>query len=194
MPLGDLFDLQNQAGGLNVPAPFMPSGPVLSLFSGLFMNKDPFTGREVVGPADKGNEAEARAAWLARQLLPNTPALPGSYPVNKVMNGIAGSTGETLDVPLLGEYTGEDYYGRKQNLPRALLDTLTGTKIREVDLDRERQYKIGDLRREQSQLRGQLRSVNRDARMGERAKEKRIEELRQLLQDNAQAVADVPVP
>ena len=83
---------------------------------------------------------------------------------------------------------------RRWNLPRALLDALTGTKIREVDLDRERQYKIGDLRREQSQLRGQLRSVNRDARMGERAKEKRIEELRQLLQDNAQAVADVPVP
>lgn len=161
MPMGDLLDLVNQSGGVTWPAPFMPSHPLLNLFSGVMLDKDPFTGREVVRPTDRGQEAERRAGYIARQLLPNTPVLPGSYSWNKVMNGIAGSTGEELDLGPLGQYTGRDYYGREQNLPRALADTLTGFKVREIDMDEQRIRQHGDVNRLRSQIRGELRALSK---------------------------------
>ncbi len=193
MPLGDLFDMHNQAGGVGLPAPIMPNNPVLTLFGGLVWNVDAFRGREVVTDVDPEPIA-TRAGWALRQILPNTPLLPGSYSWNKVMNGVAGSTGNTLDLGPLGEFTGKDYYGREQSLPRALADTVTGFKVRSVDLENEQRRRLLDVRRDMGLLRGQMRSAVRDQRLSDDTRAARLEELRQQMLKLADEAAKIPRP
>jgi len=179
MPLGDIFDANNQAGGLPILQPLMPNNPILNIMAGMIWNIDTFTGKKVVKDHDDAwNAAVKRSAWIYRQLAPNTPVLPGTYSWNKVMNGIAASTGEPLVVvPGIAEYTGKDYFGREQSLPRSLADTLTGTKIRAVDVDKEQRMRILELNRQLKGLMFEKASVARSKSKTPRIKRKEIDDI-----------------
>ena len=193
MPLGDLFDATNQLGGVPLLQPFMPNNPVLTLMAGLLWNKDSFTGARIVEESDTAWEAaQKRAEWLWRQRAPNTPFLPGTYSWNKAMNGIAAELGRPIGVGPI-EYTGKDYYGREQSLPRALADVLTGTKIRRVDIDLERRKRILEIERMIRQKRAEARAVGRRMSVGAMSEElgsarlkKLRERIRMLRQRQAQ--------
>lgn len=180
IPLGDLFDMNNQAGGLALPAPLMPNNPLFTLAVGVLANKDMFTGDEIVPEYDQDfalDKHQALAAYFARQMMPNNPAIPGSYSWNKVMNGLAGS----LDTEI-GPYTGEDYRGRTQSFPRAVLDTMLGIKIREVDVDTERQKRISNQARLARDIKTDIRGVARDKGKTDAQREAEIKRLQQKLE------------
>ena len=184
MPLGDLFDATNQLGGVPLLQPFMPNNPVLTLMAGLLWNKDSFTGARIVEESDTAwDAAQKRAEWLWRQLAPNTPVLPGTYSWNKAMNGIAAALGRPIGVGPI-EYTGKDYYGREQSLPRALADVLTGTKIRRVDIELERRKRILEIERMIRQKRAEMRAVGRRKSVGAMSEEladARLKKLRERI-------------
>lgn len=193
-PMGDLFDATNQSGGIPLLAPLMPNNPIFTLMAGILMNKDSFTGGEVVRGGIKdfselGNsrKREALEKWMYRQLVPNTPILPGSYSWDKVMAGIATSRGE----PFM-DYTGEDYYGRKQTLPRAAIDTLAGFKVREIDLERERTKKLLEVKKTAGDIRSEMRSIANDHSITEPNKVKKMNRLRDELKDATDQLNEIP--
>ncbi|HET9679021.1 MAG TPA: hypothetical protein VFP95_00500, partial [Gammaproteobacteria bacterium] len=185
MPLGDLFDVKNQLGGLPVPAPLMPGNPLLTSLIGLIWNKDSFMGREVIQDSDSAwTASKKQAAWIYRQLAPNSPVVPGSWSWNKVMNGVADAYGE----PVLG-YTGKDYYGRPLSLPQALADVLTGTKIRRVDLAQQRGYKISDIQHQMREVQSDIAGVRRRMASGNVTEENGEEQIAAML-DNFNRLRD----
>jgi len=179
IPMGDLFDMNNQAGGLSLPAPMMPNNPLFTLAVGVLANKDMFTGYEIVPdydqdfPADKG---AALAAYFARQMMPNNPAIPGSYSWNKVMNGMAG----TLDAEI-GPFSGKDYRGRMQSLPRAVADVMLGIKLREVDVKAETGRLVSNQMRLARDIQSDMRRAARDKSLTANQREREIGKLQEKI-------------
>ena len=171
VPLGDLFDINNQTNGLPLPAPFMPSHPVLSMMQAVIYNQDTFTGRDLVKKSDTGWEAaQARAGYIARQFMPNAPFVPGSYNFNK----LADATAYMFDTEI-GPYTGYSKSGDPIRMGTVLPDVLTGTKIRSFDVDRGMAYQNADLNKEAREIQANIRSAQRNKAMTESAREKFIE-------------------
>ena len=182
MPLGDVFDMNNQMGGIGIPQPLMPNNPVLTLAIGLIANKDSFSGRELVKKSDTDWQATGkRARWVTSQVMPNTPLLPGSFAFNKVMNGVSHELGQEIDLGPFGEFTGKDFIGREQSLPRALAATATGFKIRTQDTERNRQKRKRELNAEQRELSSTISFTRRDNRLTQGTKDKRIADARKRI-------------
>lgn len=134
VPGGDMFDMENQAGGLPIPAPLMPNHPVLSAFSAMIANKELFMGREVVDKNDTGLEAaEKRAKWMAGFMLP--AVAPGGYHSQRILDATANAMDTVIKTPL-GEFTGVDKSGLPVQPKYAAMQTL-GIKARPVDLELE---------------------------------------------------------
>lgn len=134
VPGGDMFDMENQAGGLPIPAPFMPNHPVLSAFSAMIANKELFMGKEVVDKNDTGLEAaEKRAKWMAGFMLP--AVAPGGYHSQRILDATANAMDTVIQTPL-GEFTGVDKSGLPVQPKYAAMQTL-GIKARPVDLELE---------------------------------------------------------
>lgn len=134
VPGGDMFDMENQAGGLPIPAPLMPNHPVLSAFSAMIANKEMFMGREVVDKNDTGLEAaEKRAKWMAGFMLP--AVAPGGYHSQRILDATANAMDTVIKTPL-GEFTGVDRSGLPVQPKYAAMQTL-GVKARPVDLELE---------------------------------------------------------
>ncbi len=182
VPLGDLFDINNQTNGLPVPAPFMPSHPVISIMQAVLFNQDTFTGKDLVKKSDTAWEAaQARSGYLYRQFAPNAPLVPGSYNFNK----LADSMAYTFDTEI-GPYTGRTKEGDPMPLPTTLLDVFTGTKIRSFDPQRGVEYQGAGVSKEEKEIRANIRSANNNQSMteGSRARylaeqDRKLEELRQ---------------
>lgn len=163
VPLGDLFDINNQTNGLPVPAPFMPSHPVISIMQAVLYNQDTFTGKDLVKKSDTSWEAaQARAGYLYRQFTPNAPFIPGSYNFNK----LADATAYTFDTEM-GPYTGRTKAGDPIPLATTLPDVLTGTKIRAFDPERGIDYQRAAIAREEKEVRANMRSADRNQSMTE---------------------------
>ena len=171
VPLGDLFDINNQTNGLPIPAPFMPSHPVLSMMQAVIYNQDTFTGRDLVKKSDTGWEAaQARAGYMVRQFMPNAPFVPGSYNFNK----LADATAYAFDTEI-GPYTGYTKSGDPVRMATVLPDVMTGTKIRSFDPQRGLAYQAGDLDKEEREIRANIRSAGKNKAMTEEARQRYIE-------------------
>lgn len=161
VPLGDLFDINNQTNGLPLPAPFMPSHPVLSIMQAVIYNQDTFTGKDLVKKSDtKWEAAQARGAYLYRQFAPNAPMIPGSYSFNKLMDASAN----TFDTEMLG-YTGKTKAGDPIKAIPTVLDVFTGTKIRSFDPERGIDYQAAGLQKEAKEIGANISSANRNQAM-----------------------------
>jgi hypothetical protein len=163
VPLGDMFDVTNQAGGLPVPAPMMPSHPVLSLMGAMAFNVDGFTGKEIVKKSDDAWEAaSARSGYVYRQLAPNAPFVPGSYNFNKIMDASANVFGTEM-----GPYTGLTRSGDPVNPIATALDVTGIGKIRTFDPEKSLDYKRAAIGREEKEIRANIRSAGRNRSMTE---------------------------
>jgi hypothetical protein len=161
VPLGDLFDINNQTNGLPLPAPFMPSHPVLSIMQAVIYNQDTFTGKDLVKKSDtKWEAAQARGAYLYRQFAPNAPMIPGSYNFNKLMDASAN----TFDTEMLG-YTGKTKAGDPIKAVPTVLDVFTGTKIRSFDPERGVDYQAAALQKEAKEIGANISSAQRNQAM-----------------------------
>ena len=176
VPLGDLFDTTNQAGGMPLPAPLTPNNPLIGLAIGMLGNKDTFTGKDIVRVSDTtGEAAEKRLAWLYRQMAPNNPLLPGTYSFNRIGNAVAAAGGRPI-----GPYTGLDYTGSTISPGRAVAQTL-GIKVRTVDLEREREWRLRDLETEERDIKMQMGTLRRNGSISEETRERKLDELREKL-------------
>ncbi len=136
-PGGDLFDAENNAGGVAILQPLMPSNPVLTSLVAMFANKDMFFGKEVVKATDTDAEkAQKRAAWMWKQW---TPAISvGNYHFDRAANVMANvsQTPITVDAGPMGvvSYTGIGKDGLPVQPKYAAMQTM-GIKVRPYDLE-----------------------------------------------------------
>ncbi len=191
-PGGDLLDMNNQAGGVALPQPIMPSNPVLTTIEAMLRNRDAFYNKEIANSLTDttGDKAQKRASWLWDQY---TPAIAvGNYHFDRLMNVIANTTGKpiTVDAGPLGviDYTGTDRNGMPVQPKYAAMQTV-GIKVRPYDLDKEEKSKESDKRRIISNLDTQIRKIRelekRGARTGEAAdiEVERLREKKRRVQD-----------
>jgi hypothetical protein len=179
VPLGDLFDVNNQTNGLPVPAPLMPSHPLLTMTAAIAWNVDTFSGKDLVKKSDTAWEAaQTRAGYVYKQLTPNAPFVPGSFNFNKLMDSAA----YTFDTEL-GPYTGRTKAGDPVPLSTTLPDVLTGTKIRAVDPERGIEYKKADIAKEVREIQANIRSANRNQSMTADSRERYNQEQRGKLDE-----------
>lgn len=158
IPGGDIFDVTNQADGVPVPAPIMPSNPVLTTIAAMFWNKDTFTGKEVTDLNDTGAEAaKKRAEWLLRQLSP--AVAPTAYHFDRLAEATALMSGKTVETPWK-DYTG---YG-KDGLPvqgKYAIPQTFGIKARPIDLERSAEISKGMDNKEIRSIMAEIRQAAR---------------------------------
>lgn len=132
IPGGDLFDVSANAGGLPLPQPITPNHPLFTTFGAMILNKDAFTGKDLVDPNDtRAEAAEKRALWAWRQIAPAIAV--GNYHWERGMQAVAQATGQTIT------WWPDDATGiGKDGLPiqpkHAAMQTF-GAKVRPYDLD-----------------------------------------------------------
>lgn len=172
IPGGDMFDADNQMGGVSIFQPLMPSHPLVGL--AMFANKDSFTGKEVVNDkADTEMEKlRKRGAWLAKNL---SPALaPWSYHGTRLAQAISYETGygflrsapfaketheELTSLFGVNGFTGNHV---PMELSRALEHSV-GVKNRLVDFEYQEAMAGLDTNREIKAIKEQHRAKVRDA-------------------------------
>jgi hypothetical protein len=181
-PGGDLFDAQNNAGGVPLLAPITPNNPLLTAASAILFNKDSFTGKEIVKKTDTSSEAAAkRAEWAWRQF---TPAIAvGNYHFDRAMNVLANVTGEPVNLGFR-EYTGVGKDGSPVQPGYAALQTV-GIKARPIDLELSAKIDQSQtnamIRDIDTQIRS-LRRLNNKGAISDAAMEKETETLREKRQ------------
>ena len=187
VPGGQVFDANNQSGGMAWPEVIAPSHPLFSMYSALYLNVDPFTGRDLVKDSDSTEEAVVkRSTYSWRQLAPALAV--GGYHYERVMNAVAN----TLGTPVMG-YTGIGRNGQAVTAQSAILNTL-GIKVRDVDFEKEGVNRITKVLRENKEIAQEIKStarlLNRGALTKESAEEK-IQDQRDKLKKNAEKLADL---
>jgi len=192
LPLGDLFDANNQMGGVPLPAPLTPNNPLITTALAMLGNVDSFTGKELVRESDTGGEAaQKRLAWLYKQMAPNNPLVPGTPNFNRLAEAAAAASGETL-----GPYTGLDYNGNTISPERAVAQTF-GIKLRTVDFEKEKGWKRSDIERDITELKGLRTKIKRNKSIADATKEQEIERLNQKIlaaQEKLDELNRVPTP
>ncbi len=158
IPLGDIFDVDNQLGGMPWAQPFMPAHPFMwSLPLALFANKDPFTGREIARESDTGWEAAGkRGSYLYKQIVPNAPFVPGSYSFDKTLQ----ATARTFDTDIMG-YTGFSSQGDPARPGIAALDVTGVAKVRESNTERNLQFKRLDIKKQMDEVKQNMMQLQR---------------------------------
>ena len=180
IPGGQMFDLTNQAGGIPRPEMLTMGSPLYTLWAAMGLNVDTFTGRGITKDSDTAGEAtEKRATYLWRQLA---PALAyGGYHFERVLNGLANATGE----PIMG-YTGIGRNKEPITPLNAAINTL-GLKVRNVDFQKEYQFKMSEIQRVNNEILSNIRSLNRQKKIGSiipLEADKEIEYQQEKLKDN----------
>lgn len=174
-PGGDLYDTDNEKGGLGLPAPFTPNSPILGAYSALLDNKN-WNGKDLVDDNDTPAEKSKKYAdWAWKFAMPAIAPFGGHY--DRLMDATANYFDKTIETPLK-DYTGIGKDGLPVQ-PKYAIGQTVGIKARPVDLEQSAQ--ISD-----SKDRGQIRDIQREMRravqmynkgaMSEREKDQIIEE------------------
>ncbi len=184
LPLGDFADVNNQAGGAPLPAWMMPSGPAFNHYSALIMNKDTFTGRELVNDRmSAGEKSKIYAKWLAQQWVPSSVGVPFSYHTDNVLNGMKSQFEDTAfsdALEALG-YTGTNYRGEDVKLDRAAMGAL-GVKVRGQSVEQQKQAAMRKKKYEAQQLKADITRIKKDNTLTESAKQSKIEARQEQLE------------
>ncbi len=181
IPLGDVFDMENQSGGIGWPAPFMPGNPLLTLTYGIYYNRDSYFGREITKywqrDADENLTAEGYGEigrWALQQVLPAAPIIPGSYRFNQLMEGLANAADTEI-----GPYTGTKRSGDPYSLGEAAMHTV-GIKVRSFDTEDEREKRLNNLAWKTRDARREYRKVRKDRAKGAITQQQEQDRLRQI--------------
>jgi hypothetical protein len=153
-PGGDLLDAHNNAGGIPILQPMMPSNPVLNTLATIVYNKDTFRGKDLVDANDTDAEAAAkRGKWLWQQFAPAVAI--GNYHWDRALNVIANTTGQDI----LG-YTGTGKDGLPVQPGYAAMQTV-GVKARPIDLELSEQINKSQQEKLIRDLEAEIRQINR---------------------------------
>lgn len=191
IPGGDLFDLTGNAGGVPFLQPFTPNNPLLTTFAAMFVNRDPFTGKDIVNKRSDGDleAGEKRAAWMWKMAAPAVAINQSHW--NRAVQAVANETGS--DLPYLPDFIGGDQTGvGSDGLPvqgkYAAMNTV-GIKARPQDLEfsetRQKIDKAKTLKELDTQLFRARTQYNAD-----QLKESSYEKLRERIQEKRDRVKD----
>lgn len=142
IPGGDIQDVNNEKGGIGgIPAPLMPSNPLLGLYSSLIDNRN-WDGKELFDSNDtSADKAKKAADFTYKQLLP--AIAPGGSHYDRILNGAANYFDTTLEkAHPLKDYTGTGRDGLPAQPKYAAMQTI-GIKARPVDLQRSAEISSG---------------------------------------------------
>jgi hypothetical protein len=163
MPGGNLFDVENNSGGIGWPQSIMPSHPLLTATAAMFWNKDTFFGKDIVDADDTTGEAsQKRATWLWKQI---TPAIAiGNYHTERLANVVAQMTGEPVTwFPRDATGVGKDGLPVQPKL--AAMQTV-GIKVRPIDVDMSQQINEGQRAKMIRDIDAEIRRINRLSQKG----------------------------
>lgn len=163
-PGGDLLDAENNAGGVALLQPLVPSNPVFTTLVAMFANKDMFLGKDIVNDKTDtaAEQARKRAAWLWKQWAPSISV--GNYHFDRAMNTIANMTGEpvTVDAGPMGtvDYTGVGKDGLPVIPKYAAMQTF-GIKVRPYDLETSQKINEAQQNKLIKELASEIRRIDR---------------------------------
>ena len=172
IPAGDVFDLNQGQSAIPVPAPLQFGGPLM-LAAELALNKQAFTGREIVNrDTDTALDVAGKVAdWAYKSWMPSAAYIPGSHYWSKTEMAITGA---------------RDIFGQQYRLDQALLSSV-GIKLSGHDVDAGYYYNALGLAREQRQLMFEMRQLAKDGERGiisqarfERGKARVMEKMNRL--------------
>lgn len=174
IPGGDMFDADNQMGGVSIFQPLMPSHPLVGIGLAMIANKDNFTGKEVVNSLgdSTAEKIRKRGAWLAKNLSPSLA--PWSYHGTRLAQAISYETGYGFlkNAPFAKEtheqltslFGANGYTGNHvpMELSRALQHSV-GVKNRLVDFEYQESMAGLSAKREINAIKQQFRAKARAA-------------------------------
>ena len=157
LPGGDIFDISN-GENTTLPAPFMPSNPILTTIIAMLFNKDTFTSKDITDKNDTAEEAaKKRAGWLLKTLSPAIS--PTGYHADRLMNALAHETNQTIKTPFK-DYTGFGKDGLPVQAKYAVPQTF-GIKVRPVDLEKNKEMAAGQDKSEINSIKSEMRQAQR---------------------------------
>jgi hypothetical protein len=162
-PGGDLLDANNNAGGVAMIQPLMPSNPVFNVLVAMLGNKDLFFGKDVTDASDNETEKlQKRGAWLWKQAAPAIAI--GNYHFDKVMNAMATAQEKPINInagPLgVVSYTG---VGKDTQpiQPKHVAMQMAGIKIKPYDLTLGQSIQEGQKKKLIRELNTKIGKLNR---------------------------------
>jgi hypothetical protein len=162
IPGGDLFDINSNAGGIPMLQPITPSNPLLSIYSTMIANKDPFFGKELVKDTDTGWEATKKRADYMWKLA--TPAIAaGNVHWDRATNAVASVYGD--EIPYLpdalgGSNTGIGRDGQPVQPKYAAMQSV-GIKARPLDFEMSQQIQTSQKNKTLRELEAELAQARR---------------------------------
>ena len=119
IPAGDVFDMNQGQSVLPIPAPLQFGGPLM-LAAEAMLNKQAFTGREIVNTEidDPWEKTSKVGDWLWKSWMPSAAYIPGSWYWEKIGNAIAGA---------------RDWQGRPYDVTQSALSSV-GIKVKPQDV------------------------------------------------------------
>ena len=168
IPGGDIFDVHpNVPGALPLPQPLTPSHPAISLMSGIFANRDLWTGKDLVDLNDTTAEStKKRALWIWRNLAPAISI--GNYHVDRTLSAIAyASGGEISWLPdvIAEDYTGTGKDGLAVQPKYAAMQTI-GIKVRPLDLEMSADFEQSKQKQLVRSIEAEMRQIAREEAKG----------------------------
>jgi len=185
IPGGDLFDINANAGGIPWLQPIVPSNPLLSIYSSMFDNKDPFFGKDLVAKSDTRGEAAAKRADYLWKLASPAVAV-GNNMWDKAVGVAANLYGD--EIPYLPDAIGGGNTGVGKDgqaiQPKYALPQMVGLKARPIDMDMAEAVDRSVKRKTLADLEAELRQARRQNNAGylsDRLFEKRTDAIREKM-------------
>ncbi|MCK5612983.1 hypothetical protein KAR91_64510 [Candidatus Pacearchaeota archaeon] len=138
--------------------------PLLLTAIALATNKDAYFGNKIrpfdtpISEAQEDENQKAEISFLANTMMPNHPAIPGSWSFDKIGNAM---TGEGLINERVAEefgWTGTDRIGRKMSSVKAALSTV-GVKMRDLDTKEGLKNRLRELTFQKNQIERHYRKI-----------------------------------
>lgn len=138
--------------------------PLLLTAIALATNKDAYFGNKIrpfdkpISEAQEDENQKAEISFLANTMLPNHPALPGSWSFNKIGNAMTGEGKINERVAEEFGWTGVDRAGRKMSSVKAALSTV-GVKMRDLDTKEGLKNRLRELVFQKNQIERHYRKI-----------------------------------
>lgn len=144
---GDIFDTNVGQAAIPIPAPIQWSGPLM-LAAELMLNKQAFTGKEIVNhETDTGWDKTRKVSdWAWKSWMPGAAWIPNSYYWDKIETAAEG---------------GLDGAGRAYSVPLALASSM-GIKLQPHNVELQRSYQEMSFDRAERSLKYELAALKRE--------------------------------
>jgi hypothetical protein len=166
IPVGDVFDLNQSHGAIPLPSWLSLGGPLL-MGAELALNKQAFTGREIINErtADWWDRSSAVGDYFWKSWMPSAAWVPGSWYWQSVGTAINSRLG-IEELSALGWGTEpRDRQGNLLNPATAVLSSV-GIKVKPQDVEEGFRLWGLEFQRVERDLRAEARRVGRDRDRG----------------------------